>query len=256
MSSERSSRVRSMLPREHGAWPQLLLPLATALVCWPSVAAALLSLAAIAAFFAHEPALVLFGHRGSKASRERPRALRWALVSALVTIASLAVAWNLSSISNSGVALWVPALLAALLFVLARLRVERTDLGEALASVALSSAAWPVAVAGGATLAHGARVWFVFAVGFVAMTGAVRATLAGPKKRDPRRSRWLSIVGVLVAVASARWCWGATLVAAASAGWLLAAPSSAKNIRRTGWSLAAGSMATMLWLIAARYGSC
>lgn len=244
-----------MLPREHGAWPQLLLPLATALACWPSIAAALLSLAAIASFFAHEPALVLFGHRGSKASRDRPRALRWAIVSALIAAVSLGFAWNFTDLSNTWVAIVVPALLAALLFALARSRVERTEFGEALASVALSSAAWPVAVAGGASLAHGARVWLVFAVGFVALTGAVRAALAGAKKRDPRPSRWVAMVGVLVALASARWCWGATLVAAASAGWVLATPPSAKNIRRTGWSLAVGSMATMLWLIAARYAS-
>jgi hypothetical protein len=68
-----------MLPREHGAYGQLLFPLATALAIgrpgWPAVA---LALAAIAVFLAHEPLLVLVGQRGLRAARERgSEARRW-----------------------------------------------------------------------------------------------------------------------------------------------------------------------------------
>ncbi|MDE3154816.1 MAG: YwiC-like family protein, partial [Acidobacteriota bacterium] len=68
-----------MLPREHGAYGQLLFPLVTALALGrPGAAALALAAAAIAAFLAHEPLLVLLGQRGTRAARERgPEARHW-----------------------------------------------------------------------------------------------------------------------------------------------------------------------------------
>src|SRR5262245_28487506 len=68
-----------MLPREHGAYGQLLFPLVTALaVGWPTVAAYGLAVAGIALFVAHEPLLVVMGQRGVRAEREQTRrAWRW-----------------------------------------------------------------------------------------------------------------------------------------------------------------------------------
>ena len=61
------ARRRSLWPREHGAYAQLAAPLLTALVIVrPTVAAALLALAACIAFLANEPLLVVLGHRGKR----------------------------------------------------------------------------------------------------------------------------------------------------------------------------------------------
>src|SRR5262249_5726331 len=59
---------RSLLPREHGAYAQLLVPLATALALRPpSWSSVLFALAACCAFLANEPLLVALGHRGKRA---------------------------------------------------------------------------------------------------------------------------------------------------------------------------------------------
>ena len=67
------------LPREHGAYGQLVFPLVTAFgVAGLSSGGLLLATAVIAAFLAHEPAAVRFGQRGVRASREDGAgAARW-----------------------------------------------------------------------------------------------------------------------------------------------------------------------------------
>src|SRR5204862_336839 len=78
------SRKR-VFPKEHGAYGQLLFPLATVLVVGRRTPAALtLAAAAVLAFLAHEPLLVLLGHRGPRAARDdRSRALVWLASTAL-----------------------------------------------------------------------------------------------------------------------------------------------------------------------------
>ena len=57
-----------MLPREHGAYGQLLLPVLTAMAMGrPTLAAVALAASAAAAFVAHEPLMVLIGRRGARA---------------------------------------------------------------------------------------------------------------------------------------------------------------------------------------------
>src|SRR5512137_367547 len=57
----------SLLPREHGAWGQLAMPLLSGLALGrPGAAAILLTLGIVLAFLAHEPLLVVLGHRGKR----------------------------------------------------------------------------------------------------------------------------------------------------------------------------------------------
>ena len=66
-------RPRSLLPQEHGAWGQLAMPILSALALGaPSAAALLLTAATVLAFLAHEPWLVVLGHRGMRAKAEDP----------------------------------------------------------------------------------------------------------------------------------------------------------------------------------------
>ena len=61
-----------LLPREHGAYAQLLFPLLCALlVGHPRLGAYLLAVAAAGAFLAHESLLVVLGQRGIRATREQ-----------------------------------------------------------------------------------------------------------------------------------------------------------------------------------------
>jgi hypothetical protein len=243
-----------MLPKEHGAWPQLLLPMLTALIAWPSVASAMVASAAIAVFVTHEPALILLGTRGQGAlERERARATRWLLVAgSCATVAALAALVTTTSGARLALAAAPSITLAATLGWMARGHRERTDLGECVAAAALSSVSVATAVAGGAVAGEALSMWLVWSVGFIAITGAVRAALAGPKKRDPRPSRRVAVLATVAAAALAPFTAGATLVSALCAGALLIAPPAAKDIRRAGWALASGSVATALWLLAAR----
>jgi YwiC-like protein len=70
----------TLLPREHGAYGQMIFPPVTALlICGISVSALACMAAVAAAFVAHEPALILIGRRGARLAwltgrgRARPR---------------------------------------------------------------------------------------------------------------------------------------------------------------------------------------
>ena len=68
---------RPLVPREHGAYAEIAVPLVTAL--WmrpPTLAAVAWATAAVCGFFAHEPILVLLGRRGARTRQVRGRAAR------------------------------------------------------------------------------------------------------------------------------------------------------------------------------------
>jgi hypothetical protein len=59
---------RTLVPREHGAYGQLAMPLLTALAIGrPGISALALTAAVVLAFVAHEPLLVAVGQRGPRA---------------------------------------------------------------------------------------------------------------------------------------------------------------------------------------------
>ena len=85
-----------MFPKEHGAYGQLIFPLATSLLVAGVTAPALLTaLAAGAAFISHEPALVLLGRRGTRATRETGRRaiVWWSVSTAAAVVAGGLALW-------------------------------------------------------------------------------------------------------------------------------------------------------------------
>jgi len=174
----KTKKPRSMWPKEHGAYAQLGIPLATALACGrPTIAALLFVVAACAAFLAHEPGAILLGARGTRARRENRRravhALGWSVaIAALAGLFALALAPPPARI------------LAALAFVLAALaglvlyeRKERTRGGEIIAAVALAGAAAPVGSACGLPTWIVLTCWAVWTAQFVVSTFAVHALI-------------------------------------------------------------------------------
>jgi hypothetical protein len=251
-----------MLPREHGAYGQLLFPLVTALaVGRPRVVAWLLAASAIGAFMAHEPLLVLLGQRGARAAREQrlPAAL-W-----LGGSAGAATVCGVGAIALSGpdvrIALLLTAVLAAILVVFIVTRQEHTTGGEVLSALALSSLAWPVTVAGGANSRVGISCAAAFAAIFVAGTLSVRAVIANT--RHPPAAAARGVAG-LVAVASMAMLWSMAIAGrmSSSAPWsalpvcggglvLVLTPPSARHLRTIGWSLIGATTLTAVVLIAA-----
>lgn len=179
---------RSLWPREHGAWVQLLLPLLTALIlAEPSRSGVLLAIAALALFLAHEPLLVVLGHRGHRA-RRKEGARAGGLLLALVLCAGLAGVLGLVEAPSSvWASLAAPLVPAALVAPLVRKRRERSTPGEILAALALAGACLPVGLASGLAPAAAVTVWLLWCAVLVVETLAARGVLAMAKKRNPSR---------------------------------------------------------------------
>jgi hypothetical protein len=248
-----------MLPREHGAYGQLLFPLVTALaVGHPGGAALLLAAAAVCAFLAHEPLLVLLGQRGSRAAREqRTRAAVW-----FGAFGAAAAACGLTAIAlaptDVRLALVVPAALAAILFVVILARWEHTSGGEILSALTLSSLALPVGLAARASPTAATTCAAVFGAVFVSGIIGVRAVIAHTRRP---RARGMRAGAVLVAVGSLVLLWriASAGLGASSAPWaalpvcalavlLAVAPPSARRLRAVGWALVATTAASAILL--------
>ncbi len=242
--------ARSLVPHEHGAYGQLFVPLAAGLVLARfSPLALTVAASASALFFAHEPALVLLGHRGARALAEnRSRAWRRFTLLGALGLAAGAAAVLLGS-RPLREALLAPVALGAPVVVLLLRRQEKTTAGEILAASALAAWAWPISVAGGLASASGALVAAVFAAAFASATLAVRVVIARAKRRPAGALRLASLavfVGGAAALAfSPRPLAALALVPAGllSVTVALAHPRP-QRLREIGWSVVAASLVT------------
>jgi len=243
-----------MMPREHGAYGQLLLPLATAMaVGRPTLAAAAIAACALAAFVAHEPALVLLGRRGGRARREQGAAARrWLIASGGLAIVTGAAAVLLMAAPDRRLLAAPLAIASIALVVLLRGR-ERTTTGEIVVSAAFASVSLPAAVASGASPAAALTCAASFAAAFAAATVSVRAVIA--HARGPsRRQRAIAVVtaallmiaiGALTAgrvtLPAALWAASPACVVALVLAAVVPPP---RYLRQIGWALVAATAVT------------
>jgi hypothetical protein len=242
---------RSLMPREHGAYGQIGLPLAVALASGrPRIAAILLAIAAASAFFAHEPARVVLGHRGTKARRiDGPRALQRALALGAFALSAGIAGLVLSPSARTAVLAVFPAIAIAL--GLAARNADRTTLGEIVASTALAGASVPVAASSGVSVSEALAAWLVWSFGFAMTTLGVRMVTS----KSPRERALLPGLVMLLAVAGvAAFALGLTIAGAAAplaavAMVLVLTHPEAKHVRRVGWALMVTVLATGVFLI-------
>lgn len=247
---------RILWPREHGAYGQIGLPLAASLaIGTPTLSGALFAAAAAAAFFAHEPLLVWMGRRGARAQREGGgRAGRLGAV-----LAGLGAALGAGAIAvgrpGVGIGALLPLALAACVLVIVARDQERTTHGELVAGAALSSAAVPVVVAGGAGFELALGSWMAWSLAFACTTAAVRCVV-GRAKTGHRSALLVAIVVVATALLGVlaprvRIVWAAAPVLLASWALLVASPHP-RHLRRVGWTLVAGTtiMAALVVVLA------
>ncbi len=251
----------ALLPREHGAYAQFLFPQLTALALGgPTAAQALLIVATLAAFLAHEPALVVSGGRGGRARRELG-AQAWRRLAALAAVGLPAAAlglWLAPSAARAGAL--VPFGLATLLVPFILTRREKTAAGELIVALALSTAMIPTALAASVP----ARVvWVaatVWAVAFSLSTFTVRAIIARAKRGvEPGWRGWVAPL-----VSAAAVCAGLVLAITddSSARAAVAVVPTAlvalvfgslgihpRQLRRLGWSLVASNVVALLALL-------
>lgn len=249
----RPAGARSLFPKEHGAYGQLLLPLVAALAMGsPTIASAALTVAAIATFVAHEPLLVLLGARGRRAREEDGR--RAARVGAACGIAATAAgAAGLWLGGEEVVAAAAPPVALALLlapFIL--LGREKTAAGEIVAAAALSGAALPVALAGGVPFGPALVAWSAWVIGFTAGTSTVRGVIKR-HKQGARSATDVALLAIATALAFALLYFqrvGAAALPMIAASWIiLALAPHPRHLKKLGWTLVGSSTATLAILV-------
>jgi hypothetical protein len=251
--------ARVLLPKEHGAYGQVIFPLVSVFaVAGISPAGLAVSAAVIAGFLAHEPAVIVLGLRGQRARRElSSAAARWlgvclavGLVAALtaVTIIEPAARWSLL----------VPAVPAVLLVGAMVCGREKSWYGETAAAFAFAGVAVPVAMAAGASSNAALAVAIPFAVLFITTTLAVRVVILrvrgggdpGAAAATRRATLTIAAVSGVLMTAMTLVGWLAPAVPIASAPGLLtsvivaARPPSPARLRALGWTLVAVSTLT------------
>lgn len=243
--------MRSLWPREHGAYAQLGVPLATALVlAVPTPAAVLFSVAACLAFLANEPLLVVLGHRGARVrdeakGRARRRLAILSVGAALCGATAVALAPRPALLGCAALALPVAALLA-----IAWRRAEHSLWGELVAAIALPGASVPVAAASGIPLAASFELWFAWSLGFAASVVAVHDVI------DNRRGRTRLAIGhavalvavamAVVAVAFVRPLAAVSIPLAATAAIIAILSPSPRKLRALGVVLVVASVASAI----------
>lgn len=249
-----------LFPREHGAYGQLAFPVVAALGSGvPSATSALLIIAFLAAFIAHEPLLVLMGQRGPRARREQRdtavRTLVWAGATAVADVA-IAVVFMPPGLRWT---ILVPTAFALATIPLVIQKQQKTTTGEMHVVLTLASCALPVGVAAGTRAQEAAGCWFVMTLGFWAATLAVRGTIARQRREPAAAYRAGALVlaagSPLVAVLMSQrfmlhhMIWLATLPLSLAAVALAVVPPSARQLRVVGWALVGGGACTAVILM-------
>jgi len=223
----------------------------------PTLAAAAFTVAAVLAFLAHEPLLVLLGQRGARARRDdgtrAARMLAWqGATAAGAFLAGLVYAPTVASYS-----LALPALGAAALGGFIARRREKTTAGEVVASMALSAVGVPVALAAGVPLGAALLAWLVWSATFASGTLAVRAVIRGAKEQRLCLGAALAcaligaVAALVAALADAPLAALAVAPGAAASVTLVFSRASPRKLRRVGWTLVGVSVATLVLLVIA-----
>lgn len=257
--------MRTLLPREHGAYAQMAFPLVTALVtCGTSLAAMAWTTFVAAAFVMHEPMFVALGRRGRRLHRERGRHARLAtvVIAALATVSLVfAIAAAPAGIRWTAVVPAVPALVVAIAIAADR---EKSAAGELAVAVTFSAAALPAATFAGGPVTAGLVIATTFALVFAAAVLAVRTVVLGMRAGGaPQAVRATSTVIRWGAPVAAFGVWAALghhvspwiLPGAAGPALLFAeivahVRPSAARLRTLGWSIVGVSTFASVVLIA------
>lgn len=239
-------------PKEHGAYAILGIPLATALlIAGPTLIGVCVAIAATAGFVAHEPLLVAWGLRGTRAQRNTPAAkqrLAWLLgVSAICGSVALVLGSTAVRVSLLGC-----LVLAVVGFALALAGKHRSLPGQLWGVVGLSATCLPILFAGGMPLVQVVDIWLVWLLGFSATTLAVRGVIAAQKRKP--RSIYLAVFGLLTVVLLGLAVSSHPRVLVAMPMWtmsvyVLAWPPPAKYLWRVGWSSLGCTLATAVVLL-------
>jgi hypothetical protein len=246
----RAKRERRFLPREHGAYAQLLFPLLSGLLLGKPTASAMgFAVAAVLLFFAHEPLAIMLGHRGVRLRNEQGVAARRRCLGLVLAGCLIGVAAWLGVTPEARMLALIPVGLAALLIPFVWGGKIKTVAAEMLVIAALASLHLPIGYSSGlrSTALWGPTV--VWCISFAVATGAVHTIKARHQRRDPwviKAASAGSVLAVLAGLALVAWGWGTVFGALGLAILVPATLVLGVNLRRVrpgslmrvGWSLA------------------
>ena len=257
---------RRMIPREHGAYAELLFPIVTVFLGGsPTMASWLLAVGAIAAFLANEPLLVLVGQRGTRLQRsEGDRAKRALLIFSMFALLA-GVSGIVMAPRPAQLAVVLPALLGGTLILLAVQGLERSVFGETLAAAALSATAVPIGLSAGLDLTASLAIALIWAVTALLGTSVVRLTVSRTKAKTEDEERTVALkrtlliaacvfviaVGVVAPFGSRLGLWviaGAVPVALVVMVMAALRPT-ARRLRLMGWSLVAANLVSLIAVV-------
>lgn len=249
----------SLLPREQGAYVQLGLALALGLFLGHGTGAAWgQALSTTLLFLASGPAMVLGHHGSGESSLLRGRALRLFLTLGLLALAATLVTWW-----NAPVYHWrslvTPVALASALVSLIIAKQEHTALGELLAAWTLASAAYPVAILGGADARQAALSALTLAGLQTIGTTTVQAFLSSLRRNRHPLPRTIPLflglglmgLGISSDLPLAHRIALAMVPNTCVAAWMLAFPPAAGRLKPIGWALTGASLLGTLPLLVA-----
>jgi hypothetical protein len=253
-----------MLPREHGAYSQMALPLVTSFVIsGVTLAAVLTGLAVLFGFLAHEPLLVLFGRRGARITAEAAPRARKAL--ALSSAAMIAAGVAALLLTPAIVRWWflLPAIPAATVAASLFARHEKSAPAELAVALAFSLSAVPICLSAGTSIPIALSIGVAFTIVFVAGTLAVRVVIlkvrAGGKPKAVRGTRAAlaaiatgAVIAFALAAARGALPWAPLLAVSPGliSALLLAFQPKTPRLKTVGWTLMSTSTAAAVILMA------
>ncbi len=257
---------RKMVPREHGAYAELLFPIVTVFLGGvPTTSTWLLAIGAIACFLANEPLLVLFGQRGTRMKREESDHAKRALLIFFLVALGAGVAGLLLAPTVVQYAVAVPLALGVGLVMLAVQGLERSMMGEGLAATTLSSIAIPLGLSANLGLTEALAVALIWLVTSLLGTAVVRLTVARTKAKtgeDLARIRFkrvslvlMCLVVIAVGVAApygsrvGLWVLAAAVPVAVVVLAMAVLRPTARRLRLMGWSLVAANLCSLIAVV-------
>ncbi len=251
----RGCMLKALLPREHGAYAEILLPLAAVLMAGEiSGAAALLTMAALCGFLAHEPMSVLLGRRGER-KRVELESEATSLLALLVVVGAVSAAvvlWQGDLLLRA--AILAPLGLVAWSILLLTFGQERTTAGEIVIATTLASSAIPIGVAAGLSLATSVAIALVWAIGAGLATATVRGIILAAKLTASWQPEAAIGAGVVVLASAAVlsttggapvWLAPALCPLALLSVLLGAFRPRPARVRQVGWSFVAANLVTL-----------
>lgn len=244
--------VRSLWPREHGAYAQLGIALASGFALAPTLRGLGQCVFSAGLFLASEPLLLLLGRRGEVDPGVTKRArVRLGCLAALAGLSG-AAAWIGLPLAKLG-SLVPAAVLGLGLFGLFLARRERTPAGEELAALTFAGLTLPVALAGGAGVRGSVTLALLLGTVFTIGTALVHGHLFALRRRGAQAPRLAAFLLGIALTAGAwvlagrsglpRSAWLATLPMTLTglAIWLF--PPAPRRLRAVGWAAASCALA-------------